>query len=159
MGHKTKRILYIYKNLLSNKRVNVKHMSKFFNTNERTIQRDIEDIKQFLNEQNRTILHERATYNYYIAQKHQIKDNEDNIHVTYEMTYDIYKELKKQYETYVIQKKKQTIKVVLSIPISNAIDICFYYRKSIRIISPENVIKELAQEIAKIQMNYILNKI
>ncbi|EEQ81013.1 hypothetical protein STAWA0001_0313 [Staphylococcus warneri L37603] len=56
MGHKTKRILYIYKKLLSNNRVNVKHMSKYFNTNERTIQRDIEDIKTFLSEQNLLII-------------------------------------------------------------------------------------------------------
>lgn len=59
MGHKTKRILYIYKKLLSNHHVNVKHMAQFFNTNARTIQRDIQDIKSFLNEQNQTILYEK----------------------------------------------------------------------------------------------------
>ncbi|MCJ1804541.1 hypothetical protein MT435_08145 [Staphylococcus warneri] len=31
-------------------------MSKYFNTNERTIQRDIEDIKTFLSEQNLLII-------------------------------------------------------------------------------------------------------
>ena len=44
MGYKSKRILYIYKKLLSKHHVNVKNLSEFFSTNERTIQRDIEDI-------------------------------------------------------------------------------------------------------------------
>ena len=43
MGYKSKRILYIYKKLLSKHHVNVKNLSEFFSTNERTIQRDIED--------------------------------------------------------------------------------------------------------------------
>lgn len=159
VGHKTKRILYIYKKLLSNNRVNVKHMSKYFNTNERTIQRDIEDIKTFLSEQNQTILHEKSTNNYYITHNHYRNNDEININVTFEMNYDIYRQLKNNMKHLQYRKKSKTITVVLSIPKSIAIDICFYYRKSIRLVSPETLVDDFVYELSKLQRNYILNKL
>lgn len=96
MGHKTKRILYIYKRLLSNHHVNVKHMAQFFNTNTRTIQRDIQDIKSFLNEQNQTVLYEKATCNYYITHQSVLDDDHIQMHATFEMTYQVYRQLNKE---------------------------------------------------------------
>ena len=159
MGHKTKRILYIYKKLLSNHHVNVKHMAQFFNTNTRTIQRDIQDIKSFLNEQNQTILYEKTTCNYYIAYKNAFDDDYIQTNVTYEMTYQVYRQINKQYDTYIIQKNRQTNNVVLAIPKADAINLCFMYRKSLRMISPEILVKNFSQELSQLQNNYILKTI
>lgn len=159
MGHKTKRVLYIYKKLLSRHRVNVKNLSNFFNTNERTIQRDIEDIKAFLKEQNQTVLYDNTTHDYYIAYNEMFNNSDINIHATFEMTYQVYKQLKKQYETYTVQKSRKTITVILSTSKCEAINLCFTYYKSIRIVSPEVLVEDFTNELASIQKNYILNKI
>ncbi|MCG1081225.1 HTH domain-containing protein [Staphylococcus epidermidis] len=159
MGYKTKRILYIYKRLLSNHHVNVKHMAQFFNTNIRTIQRDIQDIKSFLNEQKQTVLYEKTTCNYYIAHQSVLDDDHIQTHATFEMTYQVYRQINKQYETYIVQKNRQTLKVMLAIPKTDAINICFMYRKSLRLISPETLVKEFSQELSQLQTNYILNTI
>ena len=160
MGHKSKRILHIYKKLLSKQRVNVKNLSEFFNTNERTIQRDIEDINAFLKNYNQTVLYEKSTHDYYIAHKNKKHSNTDiNIHATYEMTYQVFKQLNRQYETYVVKKTRKTIIVILSISKIEAINLCFIYHNTIRIMSPETLVAEFTQELAKLQNNYILNKI
>lgn len=160
MGYKSKRILYIYKKLLSKHHVNVKNLSEFFSTNERTIQRDIEDINTFLKDYDQTVLYEKATHDYYISHKNIKYSNTDiNIHATYEMTYQVFKKLNKQYETYIVQKTRRTITVMLFISKIEAINLCFTYHNTIRIVSPETLVAEFTQELAKIQKNYILNKI
>ncbi|KKI55795.1 MULTISPECIES: HTH domain-containing protein [Staphylococcus] len=159
MGYKTKRILSIYKKLLSNHHVNVKHMAGFFNTNERTIQRDIKDIKSFLNTHNQTIIYEKSTCNYYLSHQFTQDDDPTYINVTYEMTYQLYRQLNKQYETYTIQRTRQTITVVLAISESDALNLCFMYRHSLRMVSPQTLIETFSKELWKLQNNYILNKI
>ncbi|MCY1568814.1 HTH domain-containing protein [Staphylococcus pettenkoferi] len=107
MGYKSKRILYIYKKLLSKHHVNVKNLSEFFSTNERTIQRDIEDINTFLKDYDQTVLYEKATHDYYISHKNIKYSNTDiNIHATYEMTYQVFKKLNKQFERFCCKVKK-----------------------------------------------------
>lgn len=110
-------------------------MAQFFNTNIRTIQRDIQDIKSFLNEQKQTVLYEKTTCNYYIAHQSVLDDEHIQTHATFEMTYQVYRQINKQYETYIVQKNRQTLKVMLAIPKTDAINICFMYRKSLRLIS------------------------
>ena len=53
-------------------------------------------------------------------------------------------------------KNRQTIKVVLAIPKADAINLCFMYRKSLRMISPEILVKNFSQELSQLQNNYIL---
>ena len=134
-------------------------MAQFFNTNARTIQRDIQDIKSFLNEQNQTVLYEKSTCNYYIAHQSVLDDDHIQRHSTFEMTYQVYRQLNKQYESYITQKKRQTLRVVLAIPKADAINICFMYRKSLRIVSPETLVKDFSQELSQLQNNYILKTI
>lgn len=159
MGDKTKRILYIYTNLISNRYVNVKNMSKVLNTNVRSIQRDLSDIQEYLNENNRILLYEPSHHNYYVSLKNNKDETEAQMNVTFEVTYQLYRRLKKQYESFIIQKTKTTITVVLFITPSEAINLCFIYRISLRIISPETLIVQFTQEFTKLQSNYMLRKL
>lgn len=47
---KSSRVLFIYSKLLHSQRVNKKELSMIFNVNQKTIQRDIEDIRTYINE-------------------------------------------------------------------------------------------------------------
>jgi transcriptional antiterminator len=159
MGNKTKRILLIYQKLLSHRPVNVKHMAQYFDTNERTIQRDIQDIKSFLNDQHQTLLYEKTTANYTITHKNNDNTDQTYINIIFEMTYQLYRQLNKQYDTYIIQRNHQTLKVVLSISSSDAINICFTYRQSLRNVSGETLVEVLSNELSQLQSNYILKRI
>ena len=133
MGNKVKRTLHIYSKLLKNDYVNVQHLSRELNEHPRSIQRDLEDIRDFLNDYQQLLLYEHHNHNYYIS--------DQTMH--------------HKYHTFVVKTERQKVLVKFQITPSEAINFCFIYRKSLRLISPETLFSQFTTEFIKLQMNYM----
>lgn len=155
MGNKVKRTLYIYSKLLNNHYVNVKFLSQELDEHPRSIQRDLEDIRDFLNDQHQLLLYEYNKRNYYISDQTNDHSNEKTLSVTYEMTHQLYQHLKPKYNSFVVKHSNKMVWVTLDITPSEAINFCFIYRKSLRLISPESLFSQFTTEFIKLQLNYM----
>ncbi|MEJ7506221.1 MULTISPECIES: transcriptional regulator [Bacillati] len=155
MGNKVKRTLHIYSKLLKNDYVNVQHLSRELNEHPRSIQRDLEDIRDFLNDYQQLLLYEHHNRNYYISDQTMHQNQEQETSVTYEMTPQLYHYLKHKYHTFVVKTERQKVLVKFQITPSEAVNFCFIYRKSLRLISPETLFSQFTTEFIKLQMNYM----
>ncbi|MCR9005423.1 MULTISPECIES: hypothetical protein [Staphylococcus] len=96
-------------------------------------------------------------HNYYVSLKNNKDDTEAQMNATFEVTYQLYRILKNN--TNHLKITQNTITVVLFITPSEAINLGFIYRISLRIISPETLIAQFTQELTKLQSNYMLRKL
>lgn len=133
----------------------MKHLSHVLNEHQRSIQRDLEDIRDFLNDQQQLLLYEHKNSNYYISNQIIPQNKEKEISVTYEMTNQLYQTLKHTYRTFVVKNQDQKVIVKFQIAPSEAINFCFIYRKSLRLISPEQIFSQFTTEFIKLQMTYM----
>ncbi|MGV3243169.1 transcriptional regulator [Staphylococcus sp. 11261D007BR] len=155
MGSKVKRVLSIYSKLLNNNHVNVKELSKELEEHPRSIQRDLEDIRSFLRDNQQLLLYEHKTHNYYVSDQSGAQNNENVITATFEMTYQLYQLLKQQYNILRVKSKANSVEVKIQITPSSAINLCFMYRKSVRLISPDYLFGQFTTEFIKLQMIYM----
>ena len=139
------RVLNIYDKLLKNETVNKLELATEFNVNPRTIQRDIDNIRHYLYE---STLHsdlelqiqfEQSKNSYFIKRSPKYSHQDDlRVQVTYEVTFKLYETLKIRDE---------------------AIDLCFQYHRSLRLISPDHLLKQFTVELIKLQMIYLRNEV
>ena len=69
-GNKIQRTLTIYTKLRDHHYVNVPLLAETFHVHPRSIQRDLEDIRDFLNDQHQHLLYDHHTQNYYESSNH-----------------------------------------------------------------------------------------
>ena len=71
---KNNRILYMFQDLISGKGVNKLELANRFRVNERTIQRDLEDLREFFDEQipRGNIIYDRQKKEYYLLQQEPV---------------------------------------------------------------------------------------
>ena len=71
---KNNRILYMFQDLISGKGINKLELANRFKVNERTIQRDLEDLREFFDEQipRGNIIYDRQKREYYLLQQEPV---------------------------------------------------------------------------------------
>ena len=160
------RVLNIYDKLLKNEAVNKLDLATEFHVNPRTIQRDIDNIRHYLYE---STLHsdlelqiqfEQSKNSYFIKRAPKYSSQEDmHIEVTYEMTCKLYEKLKVHYDIKLLNKTDKTCEVQINLNSNEAIDLCFQYHRSLRLISPAYLLKQFTADLIKLQMIYLRNEV
>lgn len=160
------RVLYIYSKLVTKQTVNKSQLAKKFDVNPRTIQRDIDNIRYFLYEMNlRSDIKEEVCFNqgknsYFIKSAYKRSgEQEQIIHVTYEIKPQLYQKLKDSYDMKVIHRSSKSLTVKLELTSTEAIELCFRYRKSLRLISPTTLLNQFTTELIKLQMIYLRHEV
>ena len=153
------RVLNIYDKLLKNETVNKLELATEFNVNPRTIQRDIDNIRHYLYE---STLHsdlelqiqfEQSKNSYFIKRSPKYSHQDDlRVQVTYEMTFKLYETLKMRDDIKILNKNDKTYDVQMNLNPNEAIDLCFQYHRSLRLISPDHLLKQFTVELIKLQM-------
>ena len=144
------RVLNIYDKLLKNETVNKLELATEFNVNPRTIQRDIDNIRHYLYE---STLHsdlelqiqfEQSKNSYFIKRSPKYSHQDDlRVQVTYEVTFKLYETLKIRDDIKILNKNDKTYDVQMNLNPNEAIDLCFQYHRSLRLISPDHLLKIL----------------
>ncbi len=160
------RVLNIYDKLLKNETVNKLELATEFNVNPRTIQRDIDNIRHYLYE---STLHsdlelqiqfEQSKNSYFIKRSPKYSHQDDlRVQVTYEMTFKLYETLKMRDDIKILNKNDKTYDVQMNLNPNEAIDLCFQYHRSLRLISPDHLLKQFTVELIKLQMIYLRNEV
>lgn len=158
------RLLEIYTKLLNHDTVNTALLAKEFKVDRRTIQRDISNIKHYfyekslINELDYEIHFNFSENSYFIKNKTDLSLNNLET-VSYEMTHQTYKKIKQTYQTHILHQDAQHIQVEIKLSTIEAINLCFQYRKSLRLIAPEPLYAQFITELIKLEMIYLKHKI
>lgn len=160
------RVLNIYSKLLKKQTVNKANLAKQFGVNPRTIQRDIENIRHYLYEVNlNSDIAEEITFDqhknsYFIKSSHKnMGTTLQTTKVTYEVTPHLYQKLKHHYEMKVLHRTSKSYTIEIEINTKEAIELCFNYRRSLRLISPTTLLNQFTTELIKLQMIYLRNEV
>lgn len=136
------RVLNIYDKLLKNETVNKLELATEFNVNPRTIQ------------------FEQSKNSYFIKRSPKYSHQNDlRVQVTYEMTFKLYETLKTRDDIKILNKNNKTYDVQMNLNPNEAIDLCFQYHRSLRLISPDHLLKQFTVELIKLQMIYLRNEV
>lgn len=155
VGNKIQRTLTIYTKLRDHHYVNVPLLAETFHVHPRSIQRDLEDIRDFLNDQHQHLLYDHHTQNYYMSHQTMTDDQVTPTSVTYEMTHQLYQQLQHHYQTYVLKNDAHKMLVTFQMAPSEAIHFCFTYRHALRLVSPDTLFAQFTTELIQLQMIYM----
>ena len=81
------------------------------------------------------------------------------VQVTYEVTFKLYETLKIRDDIKILNKNDKTYDVQMNLNPNEAIDLCFQYHRSLRLISPDHLLKQFTVELIKLQMIYLRNEV
>lgn len=161
------RILNIYTRLVQQQTVNKSDLAERFNVNKRTIQRDIDNLRNYLYENgswHTQILYDTKTESYYLNLPDLINPktfyNQKKISVTFEMMQEVFRLLHPYYTSEIIQNiTPEIIHVRMDISEKNARTLAFIYRSKIRVIEPENLLQKVIDDMLEMQKTYLKQEI
>lgn len=163
------RILNIYSRLIQHQIVNKTQLSQLFNVNKRTIQRDIDNIRNYFYEtasRDTQVLYDAKKASYYLKGGHTILpsfNEEETLQTTpytFEVTQTVYQQLKAHYKVTVIEHtKRHTLIVRMYLTEHHALFLCFLYRSHIRLISPHQNMMTVIDEMIAMQKVSLKNEI
>ncbi|UTB81625.1 HTH domain-containing protein [Staphylococcus carnosus] len=161
------RILNIYTRLVQQQTVNKSDLAERFNVNKRTIQRDIDNLRNYLYENcswHTQILYDTKTESYYLNLPDLINPktfyNQNQIPVTFEMTQEVFRILRPYYTSEIIQNiNSEIIRVRMNISEQNARTLAFIYHSKIRVIAPDNLLQKVIDDMMEMQKTYLKQEI
>lgn len=152
------RALYIYDLLINQEKVRTTDLAQTFNVHQRTILRDLETIRDYIHDidygLNQSIIFNQNHKTYSLI-KHSTEDNSGPlIDVCFEMTKDLHQQLHQIYPSQIIESNQHKVKVEMTLSAPTAINLCFDYRRDLRLISPDWLLAQLSTDIIRLLMIY-----
>ncbi|GEP85195.1 putative DNA binding protein [Staphylococcus piscifermentans] len=161
------RILNIYTRLVQRQTVNKSDLAERFDVNKRTIQRDIDNLRNYLFENGSwqtQILYDAKAESYYLNRPDLINPKNfrhyPKISVTFEMTLEVFDKLRPYYTSELIQHKAEDVVLVrMRIPEPNALSLVFIYHSRIRVIEPASLLQKVVDAMLEMQKTYLNQEI